>query len=227
MKPNRASEHLKRISETIVGWAKRARGAAIIVWKKAGFYIALAGCVALIGGAAYSIRSRPPIVPEDRPMATAQPVGAQPDFIETLEQAMATPTPLIYRWPVERREILTGHSPDTPLWSATLFQWQPHTGIDIAASLGEAVVAVADGTVLRAYKDPLLGNIVELSHKDGTVTRYAALMTLDVAAMGENVLAGQPIGAVGTSAASESAMDPHLHFEAYRDGVWVDVLPGM
>lgn len=226
MKPNEWISHLKELGTSIRVLAKKGWQVLRITWQKAGFYIALAGCLVLVGVAAVQIRSRPPVVPENRPMATAQPAGAQPDFVETLDQALSQPTvaPLAYQWPVDGREIVTEHSPDTPIWSDTLFQWQPHAGIDIAAALGEAVRAVAEGTVLRAYKDPLLGNIIELSHRDGTVTRYASLMTLDAVTVGETVVAGQIIGAVGSSAASESAMQAHLHFEAYQNGEWIDLL---
>lgn len=226
MKPNAFFSHLKEKMIPVKVFAKKLWRGIKISWQKAGFYISLAGCLILIGAAAYQIRSRPPVVPENRPMATVQPAGAQSDFVETLDQAKLdlANEEIAYLWPVDGREILTAHDPNTPIWSSTLFQWQPHTGLDIKAPLGEAVRAVADGTVLRAYKDPLLGNIVELSHVDGLVTRYASLMTLDAASVGTQITAGQVIGAVGASAASESALGAHLHFEAYRDGEWADVL---
>lgn len=203
---------------------------AVVLWSRAGFYLALAGCLALIGGGAYALRSRPPFVPENRPMATEMPISesaaANPDSVEFLEDAVLHQEEATrYVWPVlSGGAVLKGHSPDVPVWSETLIQWQPHTGIDLAAPLGEVVVAIADGMVIRAEVDPLLGNLVEIAHDEGLVTRYASLLTLSLVKEGTAVKAGDAIGAVGRSAASESQMDPHLHFEAYRDGVWAPVL---
>ena len=76
-------------------------------------------------------------------------------------------------------------------------RWQTHAAIDIAAPLGTAVAASADGTVMEAYQDPLLGYTVRLSHADGYESLYAGLQSAEIATVGAEVSAGEVIGAVG------------------------------
>ena len=90
-----------------------------------------------------------------------------------------------------------------------------HEGIDLIAPQGEPVYAVADGTVrdvLRSRKG--LGNIVEIDHGSGYVTRYALLGDISVV-RGRSVKRGQQVGTVGISA---GAFAPHLHYEVLRNG---------
>jgi murein DD-endopeptidase MepM/ murein hydrolase activator NlpD len=94
-----------------------------------------------------------------------------------------------------------------------------HDGLDIIASSGEAVYAVADGVVSdikRSRKG--LGNVVTLTHKDGYMTRYAHLADIQVA-KGRSIKAGALVGYVGTSGHSYV---PHLHYEVCRDTVVLD-----
>ncbi|MBR1405527.1 MAG: M23 family metallopeptidase [Bacteroidales bacterium] len=90
-----------------------------------------------------------------------------------------------------------------------------HEGIDLIAPQGEPVYAVVDGTVrdvLRSRKG--LGNIVEIDHGSGYVTRYALLGDISVV-RGRSVKRGQQVGTVGISA---GAFAPHLHYEVLRNG---------
>lgn len=188
-----------------------------VIWKGIGFYVSLAVVLCLVGGAAYMIRTRPPRVPGQRPMASVAPEN-------TIADAAAAVTIEMYCLPVEGAELLNGYSATEPVWSKTLMQWHIHRGIDFAAPAGEVVMAVADGTVAKVAKDPLLGHVIEISHAGGLVTRYASLLTPGLVKPGERVKKGRPIGAVGSSAASEAMDAPHLHFEAYRDGEWAEIL---
>ena len=63
------------------------------------------------------------------------------------------------------------------------------------------------------------GNYVELSHGGGLSTKYAHLVSGDFCQEGDQVTAGQQIGAVGKTGKSTGY---HLHFETMLDGVWVD-----
>ena len=94
-----------------------------------------------------------------------------------------------------------------------------HNGLDIIASSGDAVYAVADGVVSdinRSRKG--LGNVVTLSHKGGYVTKYAHLADIQVK-KGRSVKAGALVGYVGTSGHS---FVPHLHYEVHRDTLVLD-----
>lgn len=96
---------------------------------------------------------------------------------------------------------------------------QNHDGIDFAAPAGSPIVASAAGTVKRVGKDPNgYGNFVEVEHSNGLVTRYAHASSIN-ATVGQQVNAGDPIAAVGSSGKSTG---PHLHFEVLRDGKAID-----
>lgn len=199
-------------------------------FRKYGFYLALCGCLCLIGGAAVYARHAPRLnapaptqsaAPAATPQAGddfgAQSASGVPDVVETLEDVK---NPL--SWPVAGREALSPMS-DTPVWSDTLGQWQTHAGVDLAAEQGEAVYAAASGTVKAAFRDALLGYVIELQHENGLMTRYANLVSTDLVRVGDKVAAGQAIAAVGKSAVGERESRSHLHFEAYQDGKWVEL----
>lgn len=89
-----------------------------------------------------------------------------------------------------------------------------HEGIDIAAGYGSPVVAAAGGTVISAGWRGGYGNVVEISHQGGLVTKYAHLSSINVH-RGQQVERGQLIGRVG---ATGYATGPHLHFEVLVNG---------
>ena len=94
-----------------------------------------------------------------------------------------------------------------------------HEGIDLIAPQGSAVRAAADGlvrNVIRSNKG--LGNIVEIDHRNGYVTRYALLGDISVT-QGRAVKRGQKIGTVGISS---TTFAPHLHYEVLRGGKPLD-----
>lgn len=90
-----------------------------------------------------------------------------------------------------------------------------HEGIDFNAVPGTPVVAAAEGVVLSAVYHPEFGNVIDLDHGDGLVTRYAHLSRMDAQA-GALVKRGERIGAVGSTGRSTG---PHLHFEVRMLGV--------
>lgn len=89
---------------------------------------------------------------------------------------------------------------------------RPHKGVDYGARRGTPIHAIGDGTVVRAGSDPGgFGNVVEIRHPNGFVTRYAHMSRFsDKAHRGTRVLQGDVIGYVGMSGL---ATGPHLHFE--------------
>ncbi|MCP4870123.1 MAG: peptidoglycan DD-metalloendopeptidase family protein [Proteobacteria bacterium] len=93
-----------------------------------------------------------------------------------------------------------------------------HGGLDIAAPEGTAVLSMAEGRVIRAGRSSTYGNVVDVQHDDGTVTRYAHQSRLDVA-VGQEVSAGEQLGAVGSTGRSSGA---HLHIEVIDHGEKVD-----
>ena len=94
-----------------------------------------------------------------------------------------------------------------------------HEGIDLIAPQGEPVYAAADGVVTQEiHSRKGLGNIVEISHKNGYSTRYCLLGEISVS-KGRTVKRGQKIGTIGISVTSPTA---HLHYEVLHRGTVLD-----
>ena len=109
----------------------------------------------------------------------------------------------------------------------TLDKWHTHNGIDIKAELGAPVRAVADGVVSAVKEDPMWGTVVEITHADDLVSRYCGLDEELSVAEGQAVSIADEIGRVGDTNLAETALEPHLHFELFEDGVRVDPLDRM
>lgn len=95
-----------------------------------------------------------------------------------------------------------------------------HTGVDFAAPAGEPVLAPAGGVVVFADELELRGLTVIINHGLGVMTGYYHLSEA-VVKPGDNVVVGQPIGAVGNSGLSSG---PHLHWDLRIMNVPVDAL---
>ena len=94
-----------------------------------------------------------------------------------------------------------------------------HNGLDMIAPSGEPVYASADGVVrdvIRSRKG--LGNVVEVDHGNGYLTRYGHLADVEVR-KGREVKKGTRIGYVGVSG---NSFAPHLHYEVMRDTLVMD-----
>ena len=89
-----------------------------------------------------------------------------------------------------------------------------HKGIDFAGKSGADVLAVADGIVIAAVKRSGYGNLVEVDHGNGYVTRYGHNKSFNVNS-GQVVKRGDVIAAIGNTGRSTG---PHVHFEVLKDG---------
>jgi len=91
-----------------------------------------------------------------------------------------------------------------------------HQGVDIAAPTGAAVMASAQGVIVRSGYDGGYGNFVEIRHPNGLTTFYGHLSSIARGmTSGVHVDGGQLIGRVGSTGYSTG---PHLHFEVRRRG---------
>lgn len=103
---------------------------------------------------------------------------------------------------------------------------RPHEGIDVSAPMGAPIVAPAAGTVTMVTVQTGYGNVLEIDHGDGIVTKYAHCSRI-VVRVGQRVKRGQVIANVGNTGLSTG---PHLHYEIHVQGKVVDpltyVLPG-
>ena len=89
-----------------------------------------------------------------------------------------------------------------------------HKGIDIANNVGTPIIAAKDGVIAFAGWSSGYGYLVEMSHGDGTSTRYAHNSRLLVR-KGQMVPQGSRISLMGSTGRSTG---PHLHFEIRRPG---------
>lgn len=95
-----------------------------------------------------------------------------------------------------------------------------HKGIDFAGPAGATVVSVAAGVVIWAGERSGYGQLVEINHGNGYITRYGHNEKLLVKA-GDKVEKGQTVSLLGSTGRSTG---PHLHFEVLKNGVAVNPL---
>lgn len=121
--------------------------------------------------------------------------------------------------PIKNATVIKGYADDMLVYSSTLKHWETHTGIDLAPTDSQNVLATLDGTVISVVEDELMGNTVTLQHSDDIITVYSSLDTLEENVIeGAPILRGQSLGMVGVSASSEAQDGAHLHFEVYKSG---------
>ncbi|MFO7769086.1 MAG: M23 family metallopeptidase [bacterium] len=137
---------------------------------------------------------------------TALPRGTESEVPESV------PGSLLFAWPV--RGYVTSEFGEGAGSAGSA-----HTGLDIAASSGTIVRAAADGRVVFAGTDESYGNLLEIDHGEGMITRYGHSSRLTVRE-GQIVSKGDIIAYVGSS--GRVTTGPHLHFEVQKDGRSVD-----
>ncbi len=92
-----------------------------------------------------------------------------------------------------------------------------HQGTDYGASAGTPIRSIGDGVVVRANYNNGYGNVVEVRHPNGYVSRYAHMSRFGKGiSRGVRVSREQTIGYVGSTGLSTA---PHLHFEVIVGGV--------
>ena len=123
-----------------------------------------------------------------------------------------------YIWPCpSSKAVSSGYGNRT----IDLYGYQKfHAGIDIAAGMGNNIIAADGGTVIVSGYDGGYGNYIMINHGEGRVSLYAHMSSRAVS-VGTNVTKGQVIGYVGSTGNSTG---PHLHFEVRVNGGTVDPL---
>jgi murein DD-endopeptidase MepM/ murein hydrolase activator NlpD len=91
-----------------------------------------------------------------------------------------------------------------------------HKGMDYAAAMGTPVRAIGEGTVITEGWGNGYGNMLEIRHRNGYVTRYGHLSRFAAGVhVGSRVSIGQTVAFVGSTGL---ATGPHLHFEVLVNG---------
>ena len=135
--------------------------------------------------------------------------------------AEPTPQPVSLDFPVGQK-VLNRFSKGEPVYSETMKDWRVHNGVDFEAQAGEAVKAMAEGTVKDVAKDALLGHVVVITH--GNVEAwYCGLGEKITVKKGDTIKAGQEIGLVDVCP-MESAEAAHFHLQIRQGEEWVDPL---
>lgn len=159
-----------------------------------------------------------------------------PDFLGTLEQLEVTiedrsekltamESMLINRSLQE--QTLPAGRPALGGWISSLYGYRTdpmtgkkelHEGVDFAGKPGTSITAVAAGIVTWSGARYGYGNMVEISHGNGYITRYAHNEE-NLVAVGEKVEKGEVIAIMGSSGRSTGT---HVHFEVLRHGKHVN-----
>lgn len=89
-----------------------------------------------------------------------------------------------------------------------------HEGVDFMAEVGTPIKAAAGGLVVYSDYHPQYGNMIDIDHGNGMLSRYAHA-SKRLVKVGDVVLQGQTIAEVGSTGRSTG---PHLHFEVLNNG---------
>lgn len=143
-------------------------------------------------------------VSPDLPPLTAAVDRYLPRAIDPTMPAPSTMT-TAYIWPA--KGVLT---------SGFGQRWgRPHKGIDVANGTGTPIYASADGVIEKAgWNRGGYGNVVDIRHNDGSMTRYGHNSKVLVQA-GQPVRQGDTIALMGSTGFSTG---PHTHFEIHPSG---------
>ena len=159
----------------------------------------------------------------DKP-APAEPIPQEPAVEEPVQEtAVQSPEELVPQVvsPLDGTTV-TVFSMTELMYDETMADWRTHNGVDIQAGEGDAVKTAADGAVQMVNDDELMGTTVVIAHAGGYTTQYSSLQKEPPVKEGQQVRAGEIIGYVGSTAAAESTMGPHLHFSVSRNGELID-----
>ncbi len=174
--------------------------------------------VALSSEDSASSETSPASSPAQQPSAAAsEPLAASASPQTSQPQAFVLPV---------NGEIFASYSGGELVKNVTLNEWRTHNGIDIKATKGTPVMAVADGVVKNIRNDALWGWVVEIEHTGSLTSIYCGLASNITVKKGDKVKIKDTIGITDVVPA-EISLDPHLHFEMKQNGKWVDPLLAM
>ena len=122
-----------------------------------------------------------------------------------------------------RQRIMPGGLPLIGGWVSSQFGYRSdpftgrgafHAGVDFAGPNGSKVISVAPGIVAYAGYKTGYGNVVEIKHPTGYLTRYGH-NSRNLVRVGQSVQKSDPIAIIGSTGRSTGT---HVHFEVLRDG---------
>jgi murein DD-endopeptidase MepM/ murein hydrolase activator NlpD len=135
-------------------------------------------------------------------------MSALEDGLDSVPQVMPADMRMITSGFGYRRDPINGHA-------------AMHPGLDFRGPIGSPIRAAAEGRVTFVGVRSGYGKVVEISHGNGLLTRYAHMSGWK-ARVGQQVGAGDVIGLIGSTGRSTG---PHLHFEVRINGRAVNPRP--
>ena len=197
-----------------------------------GVYVSLAVALLAIGGLGIgrvlNSQEEPPATQQPEHEMVEQTVTGQPDdrttTTTTVKQTVTTTgateaeAPELYVLPLSNT-VQKAFSAQAPVYSETMKRWSLHLGTDFAGEEGQEVKALARGTVTAVEQDPLWGDVIEIDHSMGVVSRYCGVKAS--VRKGDKVDVAAVLGTL-TEVPCEAAQESHLHLEMTVDGTAVD-----
>lgn len=122
-----------------------------------------------------------------------------------------------------KKKLIPTMKPVEAGWYSSNFGWRIdpftgqrafHEGVDFMAEIGTPIYAAAGGVVIFSGSHPQYGNMIEIDHGNGLITRYAHA-SKRLVKVGDLVVRGVEIAKVGKTGRATGA---HLHFEVRRRG---------
>jgi len=151
-----------------------------------------------------------PYIPADMPQLAADTseMFTSLDNLQALRRVVAT-LPLAMPIAGAEEQSSFGHRVD-PINGHLAF----HSGLDLSAATDSSITSAGDGTVIHTGYEGAYGNMIDIDHGNGIVTRYGHLSEIDVNE-GDHVSKGTIIGVQGSTGRTTG---PHLHYEVrYHD----------
>ncbi len=148
------------------------------------------------------------------------------NHIDSLQSELDT-LKIVHKDLCDALDDLPLHKPLTTIITNDKFGWRRdpftkqrtfHNGLDMDGTRRDTVFASGNGMVEKARWNAGYGRCVVIKHADGYQTLYGHLSRILVA-VGDSVLAGQPIGKVGSTG---RATGSHLHYEVIHEGKSID-----
>jgi len=88
----------------------------------------------------------------------------------------------------------------------------------VAGKEGAKIIATAEGIVTWAEERSGYGNLIEIEHGNGLITRYGHCQSITVK-VGQQIKQGDSLGTIGSTGRSTG---PHIHYEVIKNGVKID-----
>ncbi len=213
-------------------------------FKKNGYYVLLGTCIVAIGvmvAIAVNTSDTSYVVPEATVAPTIAPTETEEPTItedvsteaeteaeaetetETSTDVETSADPVELLVPVVGATVGLDYTMDGFVFSATLNQWQTHSGIDYITDVPTDVMACLDGVVTTVITNDILnGGVVVIAHDGGLESTYMSLASDIYVSEGDTVSQGDVIGQTSQTAYAEYMEGIHVHFELTQDGEYVD-----